>query len=166
MLRETQRTLPRLYSNMDVMSTHGIKPPGPCHNPLKGWSQFAALLQPLIERDFYGKVPSGPITPPNLKRAYYTSPPKDAIALEFDQPVVWNDALVGEFRLDGEKGKVASGSVSGNVLTLLLKEPVEAGNISYLDELSWSQDRLLVGRNGIAALTFCNVPISECRKLK
>ena len=38
--------------------------------------------------------------------------------------------------------------------------------ITYLDELSWSQDRLLVGRNGIAALTFCNVPISECRKLK
>ncbi len=31
MLREKQRTLPRLYSNMDVMSTLGIKPPGPCH---------------------------------------------------------------------------------------------------------------------------------------
>ena len=51
MLREVQRTLPRLYSNMDVMSTLGIKPPGPCHYPLAGWSEFVRLMQPLIERD-------------------------------------------------------------------------------------------------------------------
>ena len=86
------------------------------------------------------------------------------IALEFDQPVVWEDSLVDEFRLDGEKGKVVSGSVSGNVLTLRLKAPVQATSISYLDETSWSQDRLLVGKNGIAALTFCSVPVSDERR--
>ena len=90
MLREVQRTLPRLYSNMDIMPTLGIKPPGPCHYPLTGWAEFARLIQPLIERDFYGKAPATPITAPNLKQAYYTSTAKDAIALEFDQPVVWN----------------------------------------------------------------------------
>jgi hypothetical protein len=42
-----------------------------------------------------------------------------------------------------------------------LKEPSSAGTLTYLDEMSWSQDRLLVGRNGMAALTFCNVPIEE-----
>jgi hypothetical protein len=146
---------------MDVMSTLGIKPPGPCHYPLKGWSQFATLLQPLIERDFYGQAPSGSITAPNLKRACYTSAGRDAIALEFDQPIVWKDSLVGEFRLDGVKGKVASGVVSGDVLVLKLKEPVRASNITYLDEMAWSQERLLVGKNGIAALTFCEVPIAE-----
>lgn len=161
MLREVQRTLPRLYSNMDVMSTLGIKPPGPCHYPLKGWSQFATLLQPLIERDFYGKTPDGSITAPNLKRAFYTGAAKDTIALEFDQPVVWKDSLVGAFRLDGERGKVASGVVSGNVLSLKLKEPVQASKITYLDETAWSQERLLVGKNGIAALTLCGVPIAE-----
>ncbi len=166
MLREVQRTLPRLYSNMDVMSTLGIKPPGPCHYPLSGWSQFATLLQPLIERDFYGRKVSGSITPANLKQAYYTNAAKNAIALQFDQPVVWKDSLVGEFRLDGVKGKVASGAVSGNVLTLKLTEPVQAGKITYLDEMAWSQDRLLVGRNGIAALTFCNVPVLDERKTK
>ena len=105
MMREVQRTLPRLYSNMDIISTLGIKPPGGCHYPLTGWSEFAALVQPLIERDFYGRKLTGPMTPANLKQAYYTSAAKDAIALEFDQPVVWKDSLVNEFRLDGEKGK-------------------------------------------------------------
>jgi len=159
MLREVQRTLPRLYSNMDVMSTLGIKPPGPCHYPLKGWSVFATLLQPLIERDFYGARPSGSLTPANLERAYWAGGARSAIVLEFDQPVVWRDSLVSEFYLDGAKGKVASGAAAGNKLTLKLKAPSAAKRITYLKEMSWSQKRLLVGANGIAALTFCNVPI-------
>jgi hypothetical protein len=40
--------------------------------------------------------------------------------LEFDQPVKWNNALAGQFYLDGVKGKVASGSAAGNTLTLKL----------------------------------------------
>jgi len=161
MLREVQRTLPCLYSNMDIMATLGIRPPGPCHFPLIGWSEFASLIQPLIERDFYDRPVTSSITSPNLKKAYYTSSAKDAIALEFDQPVVWNDSLIGEFYLDGASGKVAAGAVSENVLTLRLNEPSEAKKITYLKEMSWSQDRLLYGENGIAALTFCNVPISR-----
>ena len=160
MLREVQRTLPRLYSNMDIMSTLGIKPPGPCHYPLTGWAEFARLLQPLIERDNYGRVPTTSITPPNLKRAYYASDANDAIALEFDQPVVWADALAGQFYLDGEKERVASGSVSGNVVTLKLREAASAKKITYLKEMNWSQDKLILGANGIAALTFCDVPIA------
>jgi hypothetical protein len=161
MLREVQRTLPRLYSNMDVMSTLGIKPGGGCHYPLGGWSEFARLLQPLIERDFYGQVPTASITAPDLKRAYYSSPAKDAIALEFDQPVVWNDSLVTEFYLDGAKGLVVSGRASGNVVTLKLKEAPAAQKITYLKEMSWNPDNLLRGENGIAALTFCDVPVAN-----
>jgi hypothetical protein len=159
MLREVQRTLPRLYSNMDVMSTLGIKPPGPCHYPLEGWSVFATLLQPMIERDFYGKKPSASITAPNLKQARYASAAKDTITLQFDQPVVWNDSLISEFYLDGAKGKVASGSVSGNIVTLKLTGASTAKRITYVKEMSWSQKRLLIGKNGIAALTFCDVTI-------
>lgn len=161
MLREVQRTLPRLYSNMDIMPTLGIKPPGPCHFPLIGWTEFARLIQPLIERDFYGKAPTDSITAPNLKKAYYATSANDAIVLEFDQPVVWKDSLNREFYLDGAKGKVASGAVSGSVLTLKLKEASAAKKITYLKEMSWNQQRLLYGENGIAALTFCNVPISK-----
>ncbi len=159
MLREVQRTLPRLYSNMDIISTLGIEPPGGCHYPLAGWAKFADLVQPLIERDFYGKKVTAPLTAPNLKKAYFTSDAKNEIALEFDQAVVWDDALIKEFYLDGVKELVASGSVSGRVVTLKLEKVSVAQKITYLQEMSWSQKRVLRGANGIAALTFCDVPI-------
>ena len=158
-LREKQRTLPQLFSNKSIMSTLGIRPEGGCHYPLAGWAEFARLMQPLIERDFYGKAPAAPISAPNLKGVSFASGAKDTITLEFDQPVVWNDTLAGEFYFDGEKDKVASGSVSGNVLTLKLREASAASTITYLKEVAWKQDTLLMGANGIAALTFCEVPI-------
>ena len=158
-LREKQRTLPRLYSNMSILSTLGIQPPGGCHFPLVGWSEFARLIQPLIERDFHGKVPAVSITPPNLSAASRSAGADDRILLEFDQPVLWADALAGQFYLDGEKDKVASGTVSGNVLTLQLKAASKARTITYLKETKWSQDTLLKGANGLAALTFCEVPV-------
>ena len=162
-LREKQRTLSRLYSNMSIMSTLGIRPPGSCHFPLAGWSEFARLIQPLIERDHYGKVSAVCITPPNLMQASFAGAAQDTIALEFDQPVVWTDALAGQFYLDGEKGWIASGSVSGKVLTLKLKEESKAKCITYLKEIDWSQDTLLTGVNGIAALTFCDVPVLRAK---
>lgn len=79
--------------------------------------------------------------------------------MEFDQPVKWDHKLAGEFYPDGEKGKVASGSASGAVVVLKLKAPTKAKTLTYLDSATWSQDRLLRGENGIAALTFCDVPI-------
>ncbi|QDV29183.1 hypothetical protein Spb1_10530 [Planctopirus ephydatiae] len=160
MLREKQRTLPQLFSNMSIMSTLGVRPPGGCHFPLVGWAEFARTIQPLIERDHYGKVPAGPISAPNLRTASFNAT-RDTILLEFDQPIAWDDKLAGQFYLDGEKGKVASGSVAGAVLTLKLKEPTAATKITYLKEIDWNQDNLLLGTNGIAALTFCNVPIDH-----
>ena len=166
MLREKQRTLPRLYSNLDVMSTLGIKPPGGCHYPLAGWSEFARLMQPLIERDFYGRKDREPYTAPDLKQVYFASAAKDSIVLEFDQPVIWLDSLAGQFYLDDQKDMVAKGSQkSGNVITLQLKSPVTAGKITYLKEMSWNQNELIFGRNGIAALTFCDVPIANGKEL-
>ena len=156
-LREKQRTLPQYFSNMSIMSTLGVRPPGGCHFPLVGWAEFARTIQPLMERDFYGKAPTASITPPNLRRASIAG---TAIRLEFDQPVVWTEALASQFYLDGQKDKIASGSVTGNVLTLTLKAASTATQITYLKEVSWNQDNLLLGANGIAALTFCEVPIT------
>jgi len=164
LLREKQRTLPRLYSNMEILSTLGIRPGGDCHYPLDGWSVFARRIQHLIERDFYGLEADGPITAPNLLRAYYTDAARRSIALEFDQPVVWDDPLAGQFYLDDAKGCVVGGRVTGNVLTLRLREPAVFERITYLKEESWAQDNILIGKNGMAALTFCNVPISMQRE--
>ena len=162
-LREKQRTLPQLFSNMSILSTLGVRPPGGCHYPLVGWAEFARMVQPIIERDHYGKASAVPLTAPNLRRVAYTSAAQDTVTLEFDQPVVWTDALAGQFYLDGEKGKVASGSITGNVLTLKLTQPSAAKQITYLKEIAWNQDTLLLGANGLAALTFCEVPLQAAK---
>jgi lysophospholipase L1-like esterase len=159
MLREELRTLPFLYSNMDVLSTIGIRPPGGCHFPFEGWTKFTDMVLPLINRDLYARDPARSITSPNLINAYYTSAAKDTVALQFDQAVAWEDKLVGQFYLDGEADKVDAGTVSDGLLTLKLKSASSAGAISYLQEMRWKQDTLLYGANGMAALTFCNVPI-------
>ena len=51
--------------------------------------------------------------------------------------------------------------LSGNVLTLKLSAASTATKLTYLKETAWSQDKLLLGTNGIAALTFCDVGISK-----
>lgn len=160
MLREKQRTLPLLFSRMSVLSTLGIQPPGGCHFPLTGWAQLAHTVLPLIERDLHGAKHDGILTPPNLRTARLDAA-KDTVVLEFDQPVVWAKELVTQFYLDGEKGKVASASVTGNLLTLKLTEPTGATMITYLKEADWNQGNLLLGQNGLAALTFCKVPLTR-----
>jgi hypothetical protein len=52
---------------------------------------------------------------------------------------------------------------AGTVITLQLSSPSTARSIAYLSRTTWDgrQDKLLYGANGIAALTFCNVPILE-----
>ena len=113
-----------------------------------------------MERDSDGKVFDQPIAAPDLKKATYTSGKEDEIALEFDQPMAWSDALAGQFCLDGEAGKVASGAASGNVIKLKLAAPATAKTITYLIDKKWNPKTLLYGRNGIAALTFCEAPVS------
>jgi hypothetical protein len=161
MLREKQRTLPFLFSNMSILSTLGVKPPGGCHYPLEGWAEFARMVQPIIERDHYGVKPTKILTAPNLKRAAFADATKDTITLEFDQPVMWLDLLANQFYLDGEPDHIGSASTKGNILTLKLKSPSTAKNITYLKEVNWKQETLLIGENGIAALTFCEVPIEK-----
>ena len=159
-LREAQRTLPERFDNLSILSTLGIRPPGGCHYPKEGYNEFARMLHPLIGRDLYGRDPGVPITPPNLKRVSFANAAKDTLTLEFDQGVVWLESLATQFYLDGEPDRIASGSAKGSTLTLKLKSPAAAKTITYLQEKKWSQDTLLLGENGLAALTFCEVPIA------
>jgi Concanavalin A-like lectin/glucanases superfamily/Domain of unknown function (DUF2341)/Carbohydrate esterase, sialic acid-specific acetylesterase len=158
-LREVQRTLPAAFSNMSIMSTLGIDPPGGCHFPAEGYAEFARLICPLVERNQYEKVDAASSTPPDLKHTYYLSEKKDEIVMEFDQPVKWDNALASQFYLDGEKGMVASGQSAGNLVTLKLGTASTARTLTYLDSKAWSQKTLLRGTNGVAALTFWEVPV-------
>ncbi len=68
-------------------------------------------------------------------------------------------------RMDREIGRVleqvrAMGAWDNTVI-LFLKEPSTAGKITYIKEANWNQDRLLLGNNGIAALTFAEVEIQS-----
>lgn len=42
-----------------------------------------------------------------------------------------------------------------------LKGPTKSKTVSYLDSANWNPDNLLYGTNGLAARTFCDVPIGE-----
>jgi len=171
-LREVQRSLPQYFSNLSVMSTLGIKPPGGCHFPAEGYAEFARLIAPVIEQKTYGRSFDKPVTPPNLKRAFFSNKARDEVTLEFDQPVIWDDKLRNEFvfpqddrdsDLDLPKpvgAKVISGVAQGSKLVLKLDQPV-ASKVSYIDSARWSPDRLLYGANGLAALSFWNVELSD-----
>ena len=83
--------------------------------------------------------------------------------MEFDQPVKWDNTLTKQFYLDGKGNNILSGTVSGKAIKLKLASPSTARQLTYLDSKSWSQNTLLRGENGIAALTFCDVAISAAR---
>ncbi len=157
-MREVQRTLPKLFSNLSVISTLGIKPPGGCHFPAAGYAEFARFLHPMTQFHLYHRHVEQ-FNPPNLKRAFFMSAQRDEIILEFDCQMNWSDALASQFHLDGEAKQVVAGSLNGNRITLKLRGPTKSTAVTYLDSANWNPDNLLYGQNGLAALTFCDVPI-------
>ena len=166
-IREAQRTLPGLYSNLRNMSTVGAASEhagrGSCHFDLEGYALFARFMSPLVEQDNYGFVPPQAVTAPNLRRAWFTSAAKDEIALDFQQPMAWQDEGKRSIYLDDVAAPIGSASVSGNVITLKLTAPSDAKAITYLTGRDWDGKpaHLIFGANGIAALTFCNVGIAS-----
>jgi hypothetical protein len=166
-IREAQRTLPALYSNLRVMSTIGAASEhagrGSCHFDLETYAKFGMYMSPLVEQDAYGFKPQQPVTAPDLKRAWFASAAKDVVALDFGQPVVWKDEAKISFYLDDAVAPVGSGSVAGNVLTLKLTKPTNARTITYLTGKDWNgkPEHLIYGANGIGALTFADVAIGE-----
>jgi hypothetical protein len=164
-IREAQRTLSLLYSNMRVMSTVGAANEhagrGAAHFDLPTYGKFAMYLCPLVEQDIYGFKPQQAITAPNLKRAWFTSAAKDEISLDFGQPVVWRDTAKRSFYLDDAVAPIASGAVNGNVLTLKLSKSMNAKTVSYVNGRDWDgkPEKLLFGANNIGMLTFADVAI-------
>jgi hypothetical protein len=169
-LREVQRTLPYLYSNMKIMSTLGIKPGSGCHYEPAGYQVFSDLIAPLIEQDVFKIDTQSKKTAPNLKSAYFTSSAKNEIALIFDQDITWNPGAITTLFLTDEKGNkagsVTNGSNRRNGILLKVSDASAAATITYVKgivnppDVPWHQDNLVLGTNGIAALTFADVPIA------
>jgi hypothetical protein len=150
---------------MRIMSTLGIvsgsSGRGLAHFDLEGYAQIAKLIEPLVEQDNYGLIPTQAITAPSLNRAYFTTAAKNEIALEFGQPMAWKDECKAWIYLDDVAAPISAGRVAGNAIVLQLTSPSSAKSIAYLSGKHWDgrHDKLLYGANGIAALVFCDVPI-------
>jgi len=162
-LRDVQRRLPRYYSHMSIMSTLGIKPEGGCHYPAAGYAEMARLMIPLVEKNSYSLSFEKPVTAPDLKKVWFTSSERNEIALEFGQPMRWEEKNVSQFLVDGKEGQISSGGVAGNIITLKLKDKIDAKSIAYIRDRQWDSENLLYGENEIAALTFADVPILETK---
>jgi hypothetical protein len=76
--------------------------------------------------------------------------------------VSWNPESVRNFHLDDAPAAIRSAVVQGDILTLALAAPSQAATITYLRGRDWDGKpvNLLRGANGIAALTFCDVPLA------
>ena len=166
-LREVLRTLPRLFSNMSILSTVGIDSAlghDGCHYSVAGYQNIANLVAPLVERDFYNAAPPAPVTAPTLQRAYFTNSARNRIALEFDQPIQWNSFSTQHYYLDDVAASISSGSHAGNVITLQLAGASAASTIDYVQDQKSTWDgnagKLIFGTNAIAALTFADVAIA------
>ncbi len=163
-LREAQRTLPRLFSKMDILNTLGIPGYNGCHFTSAGYENMADRTLPVVNHRFYGIVPPSPVTAPVLQRAYFTSAARTAIALVFDQAVSWSSFSTANYYVDDFGGKVTSGSAAGNLVTLQLNSAAAiTAKLDYVNDNFWNRGEatstLLYGANAIPALTFADVAI-------
>ena len=163
-LREVQRTLPLLYSKMDILNTLGVTGYIGCHFTAVGYENMADRTLPLAQQRYYGVVPPAPVTAPVLQRAYFTTGARTTIALVFDQAMSWSSFSTSNYFVDDVGGKVISGSASGNVVTLQLNSAAAAtATLDYLNDNTWNfseaTSSLIYGANAIPALTFADVAI-------
>jgi hypothetical protein len=77
--------------------------------------------------------------------------------------MIWNAASQASLYLDDKAAAISTGAAMGNTIVLQLTTPTTAKTISYLKGRDWNgtPEPLLRGANGIAALTFCEVPLRE-----
>jgi hypothetical protein len=174
-LREVQRTLPRFFPGLELMSSAGIGGHDGCHYTDAGYRQMAGWIFRLVARDLYGSADSWCITPPDVLTASYTTADHREIRVDFDSEVVWPADTLGVsmrdyFFLDEEWSAVESGRVdaNGRTIVLTLPGPSRAVRIGYLPNLSylgppWStyEGPWIRNPRGVGALSFWGVPIPE-----
>ena len=163
-LRDVQHTLPRLYSNMDILNTLAVPGYIGCHFTIAGYQNVASRTLPVAKHRFYGVIPAAPVTAPILKRAYFTSTARTSIVLVFDQAMSWSSFSMVNYYVDNIDKKVISGSASGNIVTLQLNSAAATNaKLTYLNDNFWSSSEspstLLYGANAMPALTFADVAI-------
>ncbi len=182
-LRDFQRRTKYLFRNVETIANVGAREYDGIHYGPLGHQQMAFEQFRQIARDMYGSTDTLQINSPDVRQVFYNAR-RDSITLTFepDMQMVWKDTAyysfaTGEklgsrelkdvFYLDGQAGQLASGSASGNRVTLALKQSSAAKQLRYLpgyfaDALSpYYNGPLLRNARGMRAFTFDGVPIAD-----
>ncbi|CCH02546.1 Collagen alpha-1(VII) chain Long-chain collagen [Fibrella aestuarina BUZ 2] len=173
-VRESQRTLPRTYPDIQVVASVGTEGFDGLHYSDAGYDQNAMEVARLIGRDFYNDPDQDNIDAPNLRQAYYSTAARDEITLQFNpgQRMNWTDGhgslkLTQFLYLDGQAGSVQSGRAEDNRIILKLNGPSGASKLTYLPATYTNQQPdypyrgpYLTNKRGLRALSFLDVPIA------
>jgi hypothetical protein len=157
--REAQRQITLSYPDVEMMPTVGTSGYGGVHFYTNGTDTNAYFEQGQrlflqVKKDYYGSLDTQFVRPPKIVDAYFSSPYRNEIIFQFDQPVLWPmDTLItidggfdtirmkDYFPLNYNHKVVPYLSVdSGKSFTderkvvLYLNEPIAHGSkVSYLD---------------------------------
>lgn len=185
-LREFQRQIATRFPDHEPLATVGLPAYDGIHYGEAGYRQFGQELFRLVARDFYGSADSSNIRSPNLRRAYYRTPVRDEITLEFEpgQDMRWSadTTLVNPangFRYQkglsevffgddpsGESNFIRSGRGEQNRIVLKLNKSLNAQTLTYMPssyrdgQTGYYAGPTLRNRREMRALTFYQVPIA------
>ncbi|GAA4395482.1 hypothetical protein GCM10023187_02410 [Nibrella viscosa] len=185
-IREFQRRVPALYPKTKNFATLGLPNYDGIHYEADGYRVLGRQLVSFIAPALYKEADSVNVATPNLQKAYYASPQKNAITLVFEegQRMRWGaDTMVtgrlgqpvpislrNSFFFDGKEdapAPVKSGQADGNRVTLYFDQPVTAGKLSYTPAyytngpLWFYQGPYLKNSRGLAAFSFQEVAIAD-----
>lgn len=182
-LREQQRGFVQKFSDVEVLASSGLPTHDGCHFGNEGYIMLGNQLYNLLARDFYHSTDTLGIASPNLRRAYWTTPEKKEIALNFatnDSLTVGKDTSIGGkirtlaqdgFLLDGQPLRATSLRIENKntVILTLNSASSSAQTIGYIPDRCYAasletpcslyEGPWLLTRRGVGALTFHNVPI-------
>lgn len=185
-LRDYQRTINKLYSDCEVMSTFGTVTFDGLHYKLEGYLENGHNVARLIARDFHKSTDTAEIAAPNIKSAYFTAK-KDSLILEFDKNQKMSFPkdeqkknsshpsinIKDYIYLDGKAGNIESGTGNENYIILKLKTPVDALKITYTPD-NYTTDFIAIlpgitqikNSRGIQALTFKDFEVSKFKDIQ
>ncbi len=177
LLRERQRQLAQADPGTEIMTANALRTLiNNAHFDQHGYETYANRVYNQIRRDFYNATDTVEVDPPNITKAFFTSPQKDVLVLEFGNAnlMVWqNDTTIGAntyflkdyFYLHNSSGSidtsiVSTGQVFGNKVRLALTQSSSAVSVTYLPNRYYNNTTTsylgpwLRNSRGIPALSF------------
>lgn len=178
-LRDLLRTIKDSIENVVPVSAMGIDGHDGCHYTTVGYTSIGDMVYKQVARDFYGSDDTVGVDPPNIIKAYYRTPSRDKLVLQFTSagPSLkhTNDTIVSGifaslndyFYLGDDTSTVKNISTEGSKLILHLKSPSNASVVSYLPDMNYNRTSViyegpwLTNARGVGALSFWRFPITD-----